>query len=178
VADFEIKVTGLKEVQKSLYQYSQQLGDKVVMDALRLGARFMQARAKSNAPKLTGRLRRGIVVKKSKIYNGKRNETLGVFLTLRKGRGRADTKDAFYGRFIEDGWNVRGKSRTAKGQRAEIVSRFGSRTGRKTLPGNRDIPGIKFMDRAYKTTREQSATIIVQAVERGSEILKSKIGLK
>jgi HK97 gp10 family phage protein len=178
VADFEIKVTGLQEVQRSLYAYSQQLGDKVVLDALRIGARFMQSRAKSNAPKLSGRLRRGIVVKRSKIFNGRRNETLGVYLTLRKGKGRDDPKDAFYGRFIEDGWNVRGKSRTGKGQRAEIVSRFGNKTGRKSLPGIRNIPGVKFMDSAFKTTKEQSANLIVQAVERGAEVLKQRVGLK
>jgi HK97 gp10 family phage protein len=178
VADLEIKVSGLREVQKSLYAYSQQLGDKVVLDALRLGARAMQAKAKANAPRLTGRLRRGIVVKKSKINNGKRSETLGVYLTLRKGRGRADPKDAFYGRFLEDGYNVRGKSRTGKGQRKEIVNRFGSRTGRKSLPGSRDIPGIKFIKNAFDSTKEQSARLIIAAVERGATLLKNKVGLK
>jgi HK97 gp10 family phage protein len=180
VADFEITVSGLREVQKSLYSYSQQLGDKVVLDALRLGARAMQAKARAGAPKITGRLRRGIVVKKSKINNGKRKETLGVYLTLRTGKGRKDPKDAFYGRFLEDGWNARGKSNGAKGKgkRFEIVSRFGKRTGRKTLPSARDIPGIKFMQGAFNSTKQQSANLIVQAVERGAEILKRKIGLK
>lgn len=178
MADFEIKVSGLREVQKSLYQYSQQLGDKVVIDALKLGARAMQAKARAGAPKLTGRLRRGIVVKKSKINNGKRKETLGVYLTLRKGKGRKDPKDAFYGRFLEDGWNARGKSRTGKGQRAEIVARFGNRTGRKSLPSARNIPGIKFMHGAFNSTKQQSANIIVAAVERGAQILKRKTGLK
>jgi HK97 gp10 family phage protein len=176
VAD-ELKVTGLREVQRSLYAYSQQLGDKVVIQALLEGARFMQKRARANAPKLTGRLRRGIVVRKSKINNGKRSELLGVYMTLRKGRGKADPKDAFYGRFVEDGYNVRGKSRTGKGQRAEIVNRFG-RTGRKSLPGLRDVPPQRYMKRAFDSTKEASAQLIIRATERGSLILKSKIGLK
>lgn len=178
MSDFEIKVSGLREVQKSLYAYSQQLGDKVVLDALRLGARAMQAKARAGAPKLTGRLRRGIVVKKSKIHNGKRNETIGVYLTLQKGKGRKDPKDAFYGRFIEDGWNARGKSRTGKGQSFEIVQRFGRRTGRKSLPSQTNVPGVKFMQGAFNSTKEASARLIVQAVERGAEILKRKTGLK
>lgn len=180
MADFEIKVSGLKEFQKSLYSFSQQLGDKVVLDALRLGARAMQAKARAGAPRLTGRLRRGIVVKKSKINNGKRNETLGVYLTLRTGKGRKDPKDAFYGRFIEDGWNSRGKSngKTGKGKRFEIVSMFGSRTGRKSLPGKTNIPGIKFMQGAFNSTKNASVDLIVRAVEQGSEILKRKTGLK
>jgi HK97 gp10 family phage protein len=180
VADFEMKVSGLKEVQRSLYAFSQQLGDKVVIDALRLGARAMQAKARAGAPKLTGRLRRGIVVKKSKINNGKRKEALGVYLTIRTGKGRKDPKDAFYGRFIEDGWNAKGKSNrgTGKRKRLETVSRFGSRTGRKTLPSDRDVPGIKFMQGAFNSTKQQSANLIVQAVERGAEILKRKTGLK
>lgn len=176
--DFELKVSGLREVQRSLYSYSQQLGDKVVIQALLEGARFMQKRARSNAPNRTGRLRRGIVVRKSKINNGKRSELLGVYLTLRKGRGKADPKDAFYGRFVEDGYNVRGKSRTGKGQRAEIVNRFGKRTGRKSLPGIRDIPPQRYMKRAFDSTKEASAQLIIRATERGSLILKSKIGLK
>lgn len=177
MSDFEIKVSGLREVQRTLYQYSRQLGDRVVIQALLEGARFMQKRARSNAPRLTGRLRRGIIVRKSKINNGKRKDLLGVYLTLRKGKGKADPKDAFYGRFQEDGWNVRGKSRT-KGQRKEIVARFGSRTGRKSLPGSRDIPGIKFMLKTFNSTKEQSARLIVAAAERGANILKNKLGLK
>jgi HK97 gp10 family phage protein len=186
VADFEIKVSGLKEVQKSLYQYSQQLGDRVVIAALREGAKLMQKNARANAPKKKGVLRKGIVVKNSKINNGKRKETIGVFLTLKKGKklvnddGKRirDPNDPYYGRFIEDGWNVRGKSRTGKGQRQEIVSRFGRRTGRKSLPGLRDIPGIKFMRNAFNSTKEASANLIVQAAERGAEILKRRTGLK
>jgi HK97 gp10 family phage protein len=178
VADFELKVTGLREVQRSLYSYSQQLGDKVVIQALLEGARFMQKRARANAPKRTGRLRRGIVVRKSKINNGKRRELLGVYMTLRKGRGRADKNDAFYGRFVEDGYNVRGKSRTGKGQRKEIVERFGRRTGRKSLPGSRDIPPQRYMKRAFDSTKEASARLIVAATERGALILKRKLGLR
>jgi HK97 gp10 family phage protein len=178
VSDFELKVSGLKEVQRSLYSYSRQLGDKVVFQALLEGAKLMQKKARANAPKKTGRLRRGIIVKKSRINNGKRNDLLGVYMTLRTGKGKADPKDAFYGRFQEDGWNVKGASRTSKGQRAEIVARFGKRTGRKTLPGNRDIPGKKFMRNAFDSTKEASAQLIIAATERGSEILKRRLGLK
>lgn len=177
MADFELKVTGLKEVNKSLYAFSQQLGDRVVKGALRQGALLMQKKARASAPKITGRLRAGIVVKNSRIHNGKRKETIGVYLTLRKGKGKADPKDAFYGRFVEDGWNARGKKAGAGG-RSAITSTFGKRTSRKTLPGKTNVPGVKFMASAFSSTKEQSAQLIIRAAEQGAEILKRETGLK
>lgn len=149
---FEIKVTGLKEVQKALYSYSQQLGDKVVIAALTQGARLVQRAAKGRAPVLTGRLKRGIVVKKSKINSARRGGNLiGVYLALRKGKGRKDPKDAFYGRFIEDG--------------------FTARDGKK-------ITGKQFITGALESTRESAVRLIVSSVERGAEIVKRKLGLR
>lgn len=97
-----IRVTGLRETQQALYGYSQQMGDRVVLMALRTGANYMRRVVQANTPVLTGKLRRGFKVSRSRIYNGRRSaETVGVFLTLRKG------KDApFYGRFVNDGWTA------------------------------------------------------------------------
>lgn len=97
-----IRVTGLKEAQQALYGYSQQMGDRVVVMALRTGANHMRKVIQANVPVRTGKLRRGFRVSRSKIYNGRRSaDVIGVFLTLRKG------KDApFYGRFVNDGWRA------------------------------------------------------------------------
>lgn len=151
--EFEIKVSGLQEVQRSLFQYSQQLGDKVVIAALTQGARVVQRAAKQRAPQLTGRLKRyGVVVRKSKINSARRSaNTLGVYLTLRRGRGKSDPKDVFYGRFVEDGFTARG------GQK---------------------IPGQKFINTAFLSNRESAAKLIVRSVEVGSDLLKRKLGFK
>ena len=92
----EIKVEGIKEVNKALYSYSQQLGDRVVLKALREGAKLVQKDARKRVPRRTGTLRRGITIKNSKIHSKRRsNGKLGVYLTLKS--------SAFYGRFLEDG---------------------------------------------------------------------------
>jgi len=176
VSDFSIRVTGLKEAQKALYSYSQQMGDHVVIASLKEGAKVMQKQARANAPKITGRLRRGIVVKKSKMFTGRKTPgLLGVFLCLRLAGGRKDPKDAFYGRFVEYGYNSRGPG---GGFRRTITSRFGTRTGRKSQPGKTDVPGREFMGRAYNSTREMAAQAVVRSAIAGSEVVARRTGLK
>lgn len=111
-----ITIKGLKEVQKALYSYSQQLGDRVVLAALRQGANLVKKSVQQQAPVKTGTLRRGFRVSKSRIHNGKRSSSMiGVYLTLRKGGGRKDKNDPFYGRWQESGWrNIPGKKFIAR----------------------------------------------------------------
>lgn len=151
MSDFEIKVTGLRETQKALYDFSQQLGDQVVIKALTNGARIMQRQARAYAPVRTGNLRRGIIVKKSKIYNGKRvANKLGVFLTLRQGK-RYGARDAWYGKFPEGGWT--------------------DRAGRKH-------PGKQFIGRAFAATAQRAASIIVQSAIAGAQVVARRTGFK
>jgi hypothetical protein len=169
-----IHVTGLKEAQKALYSYSQQMGDRVVMMALRTGANYMKRVVQATVPVKTGKLRRGFRVARSRIYNGRGNaEMIGVYLSLRKG------KDApFYGRFINDGWNTHGKKSADKGGRAAIRAVFGSRTGRRTLPGKTNVPGQQFVQKAYIAARNVAAEIIVSNAIAGGEAVKRRVGLK
>lgn len=167
---FSIEVKGLDKVRRSLYDYSRQLGDRVIIGALKEGAKVVQRAAKSGAPRKTGRLKRGIVVKKSKIHKATGgSSSLGVFLTLRTGKGKKDPKDAFYGRFVEDGWNVRGPSKQKGGA-------SGGR-GRKSAPGKRDIPGKKFIKGAFAAKRAEAIKTIVAAAEKASVIITKKMGL-
>lgn len=102
-----LTVTGLKETARTLYAYSQQLGDRVVRGALRQGANYVLRGLRPKLPVKSGLLRRrGFRVARSRIHNGKRSsELIGVYIGLRKGKG-----DPFYGRFINDGWQA-GKTR-------------------------------------------------------------------
>lgn len=184
--EFSIEIKGLKEVQKALYSYSQQLGDRVIVGALKEGAKVVQKEAKRRAPKSSGRLRSGIVVKKSHL-NKASHGVIGVYLALRKGKGKKDRKDAFYGRFQEDGWNVRGKDREELGRkygrmqykgRGTINNTFGKRRGRMSMPGKRDVPGKRFIKGAFESKRMEAIRVIVAAAERGAEIVKHKVGLR
>ncbi|SCX94262.1 phage protein, HK97 gp10 family [Nitrosospira sp. Nl5] len=97
-----IRVTGLRETQRALYSYSQQLGDRVVLGALRQGANLVRKQAQINAPVKTGKLRRGIRVSRSKIHRGRASQDLiGVYISVRKGKN-----GAFYAPFQEDGWRA------------------------------------------------------------------------
>jgi len=147
-----IEVKGLRETQKALYAYSRQLGDRVIFASLRQGANLVLRQARANAPVRTGALRRALTVKKSKIHNGRRIVgSLGVYLSLRKGKGRKDAKDAFYGRIIEGDWTSRGK---------------------------RKVPGKRFVQRAYQAQQANAARLITQSAIRGAEIVARRTGLK
>ena len=149
--DVTVKITGLKEAQKALYSYSQQIGDRVVRAALRQGANIVLKQARANAPKRTGALKKALRVANSKINNGrKRNGVIGLYLSIRKGKGRGDAKDAFYGKFVESGWQS----------------------------GKTKVAGQKFVERAYLSQRENAAKLIAQSAIRGAEIVARQTGLK
>ena len=106
MSDQTITVKGLKEVQATLYQFSQQLGDRVIRGALRQGANYVLKGIKERVPVKTGLLkRRGFRVANSRIHNGKLStDMIGVYISLRKKKG-----DPFYGRFQNDGFTANGK---------------------------------------------------------------------
>lgn len=103
MSDATLTVTGLKETQRTLYAYSQQLGDRVIRGALRQGANYVLKGIRESVPVKTGLLRRrGFRVANSRIHNGKLSSSLiGVYISLRKKKG-----DPFYGRFQNDGWQA------------------------------------------------------------------------
>jgi HK97 gp10 family phage protein len=176
--DFTIKISGLQEVQKSLYSYSQQLGDAVIYKSLRAGAAIVQRQAKANAPVKTGALKRGIVIRKSKIHNGKKSDgLLGVYITVRsKNKG-----DPYYGRFQEDGWLVKGKSnelrRNAKVKRTVLFTYRSIGSSRVTQPGRQFVLGKKFIERAFIDKREEAVNMIVTTARVAADILARKTGL-
>jgi HK97 gp10 family phage protein len=139
-----ITITGLREVQRKLYSYSQQLGDRVVIGALRQGANLVRKQAQANAPVKTGLLKRSIRVSRSKIHNGKKSDgMIGVYISVRKA--------AYYAGFQEDGW----------------------RAGKK----KKQIPGRKFIERAFIDKREEAVNLIVRSATSAADLLAVKLGL-
>jgi HK97 gp10 family phage protein len=101
----EIRLEGLAELERKLQQLPRAVRDKVARQAVLAGAKIVKEDAKARAPVRTGRLRRNIIVKRS------RKEDPGVFayfVTVR-GRGkRKDPKNAHYWWFVERGFRHRG----------------------------------------------------------------------
>ena len=106
-----IEVKDLVKTQKAIYRFSEQLGDRVTLLALRLGANYMLKSVRLAAPVKTGNLRRSITVKNSRIHRRTRNGKVGVYMTIKYGKGN---RARVYGSFVERGY-TRGKT-TVKGK--------------------------------------------------------------
>lgn len=180
MSDSVITVSGLQETQRTLYAYSQQMGDRVVRMALRQGANYVLKSIREGVPVRTGLLkRRGFRVANSRIHNGKRqSEMIGLYIGLRKGKG-----DPFYGRFQNDGWVPRGFKSNGMWSFHEGALRGGkwSRTIQRDADmanGKRRVPGKGFVQRAFAERKEAAVELIVRAAEAGAESVKRRLGMK
>lgn len=188
-----ITVTGLQEVNRALYSYSQQLGDRVVIAALTQGANLVKRSISGLAPVKTGKLRRGFRVVKSRIHAGKTStDMIGVYIRLAGAKKATKKKEAdagvFYGRFQNDGWNTHGAKRTVMNTTSRVnrhgtlkfsrgVSKAVLGRGRATLPGKTNVPGKQFFQKGFAASRENAVRLIVQSTEAGADIVARRIGL-
>jgi len=190
-----LEITGLKDVQKALYGFSQQLGDRVVRGALRQGANYVlkgikelipvgQTRKVKGVSVVGGLLkRRGFRVANSKIHAGKMsNDMIGIYISLRKKKG-----DPFYGRFLNDGWNPAGRKATAEDRPGmAMVFGSGSRMAKRwSAPAHgrggalySKVPGQQFVQRGFESRKDAAVDLIVRAAEAGAEVVKRKVGLR
>jgi len=166
----EIKVSGLSAVSRKLKRFDKEYKTRVVLASLYAGARVVQKEAKKNVPVKTGRLRRAIILRTSKIKRWKHGE-YGVFMTLRTGKGKNDPKDGFYGRWIEDGYETHGPRKV---RRSEIVKHFGKRSGRKTGPGKTHMLGVKFIKKSFDNKKRAAVNEIKSKAESATERLARK----
>ncbi len=142
-----IRVTGLREAQRSLYSLSQKLGDRVVLGSLKQGANLVARLARVNVPVKTGRLKsRGISVANSKFHRGRSSKDLiGVFLTI----SRRKKDGTFYGWFQEQGYRA----------------------------GKTIVPGKKFLEAAWLAKRAEAVELIRRSAIAGAGVLARKEGL-
>lgn len=143
----EIKVSGLKEINKALHQLPIKLGKKVVVSALREGAKIIQKEARSLAPRRTGRLRRAIKVKRSKIHTKPRLGKFGFYIKINPGKKRNDRQGAYYGKFVDGGLK------------------------------KRKLRAREFMLKAYNSKHKVAAKFTIKAAERGVDVVKKTLGL-
>lgn len=143
----EIDIRGLAETQRAIYQFSERLGDRVTLLALRAGANFLLKKVREAEPVKTGRLKRATVVLNSRINRRRRNGKVGVYVTAKKGKRRNDPKGAFYAGFIENGF-----------KRGETI-----------------IAGRKFVKATFEANKQQALDIVLQAIEEGGRRLVQEI---
>lgn len=110
------QIEGLADLKRSLDDLTNNLKKRIVRAALRDAAAPMLRQARANAPvlksehpyRLPGTLKRSIVAKSSKRFNG-RNGEIGVYIAVHKRKGlggKASARnpfDPFYWRFQEFG---------------------------------------------------------------------------
>jgi HK97 gp10 family phage protein len=142
-----IEIHGLREIQDKIRQLPANIGRRVVYGALRKGAAVVRKEARKNVPVRTGALRKGFKVSRSKIHRSA--SEFGVYLTLKKGRGRHDPADPFYGRWVEAGWKR----------------------------GNNQIPGVYFMRRAFEAKAQEAVNVIVAEADAKTQQLIRDMGL-
>ena len=141
-----VSIKGLAETQKAIYEFSEALGDKVTLLALRAGANHSLKAIRHAAPVDTGRLKKAIVLKTSKLNRRRRNGKVGVYIVAKEG-ARNNKRTALYARWVEKGYK-RGKTR---------------------------VPGKHFIEGAFDRTKQQALDIILTAIEQGGDRLAQEI---
>lgn len=164
--DIEVSVYGTSEVTKMLYGFSDRLGDRVTLLALRSGANYMLKKVKQAAPVKTGRLRKAIMLKASKIHTRRRDGIVGVYITIAKGAKRNDKKGAYYGKFVEHGW-IPGKA---------PKTRYG-RNKRKIEQSHTKVFGKYFIHNTFETNKEATAQLIFDNIEQAGRQLITQMRL-
>lgn len=193
MSDVQIKVEGLREVKAALSQLAPQLAERITRIALRQGANHMLKQIRAAAPAKTGRLRKAIKVKNSRINTLKKNGIVGVYITISKGKNRKDTRGAWYGKFVEGGYNIGSKAidirRAIKDgmitiddvKARNMLIRANRKSGKKTSrlrykTGGKHVEGKFFVKNTFEATKDQSARIIVQASEEAAKNIIKRLG--
>ncbi len=147
MSEFEVDIQGLAQTQRALYDFSERLGDRVTVLALRAGARFMLKKIREAEPHRTGRLKRATVIRNSSLDRRRVNGKVGLYITV-KSKSRTDPRSAVYGQFLEKGFK----------RKNGVV-----------------VPGLHFVTATFETHKQQALNDILTAIEQGGRILASEI---
>lgn len=181
----DIRVHGTEELKRALAAFNNQLAERVTKATLRQGANYMARHIRAAAPKRTGRLRRAIKVKNSKINRPRTNGKVGVFISISPGKSRTDPKGAWYGKFQENGYTATGRAKgrevttsaTTRRERQEYKQRTGKRLRVYAYrPGARKIEGQHFIRNTFHATKMETLQVIVSAQEIAGRQLAQQLG--
>lgn len=132
-----IDIKGLDKVEQKLKKLGRRTAKKVVKKGVTKGAKPLLKAARAKAPRDTGRLRRAI---KSRVMKKTSRDEAGRLIMIDPGKSRDDTKGAWYGYIINNGW----------------IDRSGTYH-----------PGKKFMEAAYEKEKKNAANSTVSEIESG-----------
>lgn len=169
-----IDIQGTADVIRRLNSYSLQLGDRVTTIALRNGANYLKKQIQNAAPIKTGRLKRSFRVKNSRLHRRSIDNSVGLYIKPNKGKKRDDLKGAYYAKFVEDGYEVKGVN---TGRRLNRVSASGLRSGRKTQPSGKRVEGKHFINAAFESNKSATLQLITQSIESSGADLARRLGL-
>lgn len=144
------KITGAKELQKKLRELGPKIEKKVMRQALRAGAKIIQAEAKKLAPVDSGELRAGI-----KVRAVKKRKPGQVRIRVSTGED-----DAFYGFFVEYGYMKQETRRLPDGKIISLKRGQGTPTF---------VPPRPFVRPAFETKKEEATKAITAAIAAGIE---------
>ena len=197
---FEIKIKGMAELQKALYQYNKKMGDRVTQLALRKAGNYYKSQLRAAAPMKTGTLRRAIVLRTSKIHKAQKDGMVGVYVTILKGKKyntslneKAKThRDAYYASWVESGYNHRSRRIGYKEAvklgltsidaiQAEHIRRANKGLKRKRFVFRADgkpVPGKHFVLNTFRATKTTAIELIISSSEAALKQLAQQLNLK
>lgn len=195
-----ITIKGLPELQRALFKFSDKLGTKVTQVVLKKGANYMAGQIRAAAPVKTGRLRRSVSVRNSRIVKVQRSGHVGVYILV-GGRARSNPRGAWYGKFVELGYN-RGSKQVSgseairlglitKGQKDALKLRYKANRLKNARPGFKPtkvgairvrhggvkVEGRHFVLNTFNRTARTSLDIIVEASNRALLSLGKELNL-
>lgn len=186
--ELSLRIRGIAEIQRALYQFNARLGERVTRLAMRKGANYMLKQVRAAAPVKTGRLKKAIRVKNSRINTLRKNGNVGVYLTVNPGKNRNDPKGAWYGKFVENGYNTGNTHNTGHGALQQAIGRSGSgprlRRDRRFVTstyrrtgGGTSITGQHFILNTFNTTAPTALEIMIEASEVAMRHLAQELNL-
>lgn len=185
----DINITGTGKVIEKLNRYSAQAGDKILTNALEKASLYLVNKLKAAAPVNktpskqfpAGRLKNSFFFKTSKFNRLHINNSIGFYVRpLEKGKkekfvdGRyGDKKDAYYVKFVENGYEVKGRG--AIGRRR--IGASGLRSGRKTVASGKVVAGTRFIEKTVDRNKSTVSNIVKDIINTESDRLKKELGL-
>lgn len=138
-----MQLDGFKELETALQQLGPRYARPALRGAMRDAARPIVRRAKANAPRKSGKLKKSI---KSKVYIGK-GQQLSIASVLIGSFGRASTdNDAFYAHMVEkgtEGHSLQPKSRRETKKKSGSAGNATGRNKGRQHPGAKAKPFLK-----------------------------------
>ena len=150
----QIVVRGLPELRRKLFALNDEIKRQIALDGVMDAAEVIRLEAGRQAPSRSGRLKRRIVKNEAKFRTGRgRRTAVAKSNSLVTGDEVAvqvgPSKKAFYGLFVELGWQTKGGKR---------------------------VPGRRFLGRAFDLKRREAVRVARRKIGRNIKRYVARFG--